>query len=75
PMLIVAGLIEGFISPSDIPAYYKLTVSATSALVLLAYFLKPDRREAVTSEGPGETQSGKQVLPGTNRVQKLPGAI
>ncbi|HMG33601.1 MAG TPA: stage II sporulation protein M [Blastocatellia bacterium] len=44
PMLIIAGLIEGFISPAHIPASYKFAVSATSAFLLTAYFLKADRR-------------------------------
>ncbi|HEY6328407.1 MAG TPA: stage II sporulation protein M [Blastocatellia bacterium] len=44
PMLLIAGFIEGFISPADIPAYFKLSVSAASAIALVAYFLKPDRR-------------------------------
>jgi uncharacterized membrane protein SpoIIM required for sporulation len=44
PMLIIAGLIEGFISPALIPAWIKFTVSALSLLALIVYFLKPDRR-------------------------------
>lgn len=45
PMLIIAGLIEGFISPAHISPVYKLTVSAVSAVFLVVYFLKPDTRE------------------------------
>lgn len=45
PMLIVAGLIEGFISPAHISPWYKYSVSIVSALVLIAYFLKPDVRQ------------------------------
>jgi len=45
PMLMIAGSIEGFISPAHIPAGYKFTVSATSALLMVAYFLKADRRK------------------------------
>lgn len=44
PMLLIAGLIEGFISPADIPAAYKFSISAMSALLLVMYFLKADRR-------------------------------
>ena len=40
PMLIIAGLIEGFVSPAHISPWYKYAVSLASALVLLAYFLK-----------------------------------
>ncbi len=45
PMLLIAGLIEGFLSPAPVSAYYKFTVSLVSAIFLLVYFLKPDRRE------------------------------
>lgn len=41
PMLIIAGFIEGFISPAKIPAWYKLAVATTSGLLMLLYFLKP----------------------------------
>jgi uncharacterized membrane protein SpoIIM required for sporulation len=44
PMLLIAGLIEGFISPARISPSYKFSVSAVSALLLIAYFLKPDLR-------------------------------
>jgi uncharacterized membrane protein SpoIIM required for sporulation len=45
-MLVVAGLIEGFISPAEIPWQYKIGVSATSLVLMVLYFLKPDRRPA-----------------------------
>ncbi|HST20318.1 MAG TPA: stage II sporulation protein M [Blastocatellia bacterium] len=45
PMLLIAGLIEGFISPAHIPSAIKFTISGMSALTMTAYFLKPDRRE------------------------------
>jgi uncharacterized membrane protein SpoIIM required for sporulation len=43
PMLLIAGLIEGFISPAHIPATFKFSISALSALLMTIYFLKPDR--------------------------------
>ncbi|HUK90162.1 MAG TPA: stage II sporulation protein M [Blastocatellia bacterium] len=45
PMLLIAGFIEGFISPAHVPAYFKIAVSAASAIALTAYFLKPDHRQ------------------------------
>jgi uncharacterized membrane protein SpoIIM required for sporulation len=45
PMLLIAGLIEGFISPSKIPPAYKYFASAVTTLVLIAYFSKPDLRQ------------------------------
>jgi uncharacterized membrane protein SpoIIM required for sporulation len=46
-LLLIAGLIEGFISPALIDFRWKLAVSVTSALLLILYLLKPDRRPAV----------------------------
>jgi uncharacterized membrane protein SpoIIM required for sporulation len=39
PLLVIAGLIEGFISPSSLPLSVKLAVSATSAIALYSYLL------------------------------------
>ncbi|MEK6288320.1 MAG: stage II sporulation protein M [Acidobacteriota bacterium] len=39
PMLLIAGLIEGFISPAHIAPAYKFLISAMSALVMIMYFL------------------------------------
>ena len=41
PLLILAGLIEAFISPTPIHPVYKFAVSGATALGLLAYLLKP----------------------------------
>ena len=43
PMLLTAGLIEGFISPAHIPAAYKFSISAMSALLMAMYFMKNDQ--------------------------------
>jgi uncharacterized membrane protein SpoIIM required for sporulation len=43
PMLLIAGLIEGFISPAHIPPAYKFSISILSALVMAMYFLKSNR--------------------------------
>lgn len=45
PMLLVAGLIEGFISPANISPVYKYSVSGITAILLVVYFLKPDDRK------------------------------
>jgi len=44
PMLLIAGLIEGFISPAHIASSFKFSISALSALVMAVYFLKADSR-------------------------------
>jgi len=50
PMLLIAGLIEGFISPAHIPRAYKFSISALSALVMAIYFLKPDPRDPLSTQ-------------------------
>ena len=46
PMLLIAGLIEGFISPQPaVPAMFKFAISIVSGLLLVAYFLKRDLRQ------------------------------
>ena len=45
PMLVVAGSIEGFLSPLPIQPGYKIAVSTATAVMLAAYLLKPARAE------------------------------
>ncbi len=45
PMLIIAGIIEGFLSPAHVSAWYKYSVAIASAIAMTAYFLKPDMRK------------------------------
>src|SRR5437868_6742760 len=44
PMLLIAGSIEGFVSPAHISPAYKFAISALSAVTMIVYFLKPDPR-------------------------------
>jgi uncharacterized membrane protein SpoIIM required for sporulation len=46
PLLIIAGLIEGFISPLPVHHGYKFAVSTATAIGLIAYLLKPGKTEA-----------------------------
>jgi uncharacterized membrane protein SpoIIM required for sporulation len=50
PMLLIAGLIEGFISPAHIAPVYKLSVSLLTALLLVLYFVGAGRGEAREDE-------------------------
>ena len=50
PLLVIAGLIEGFISPSDtIPAAIKIAMGVGSGVLLYAYLvlvgLQPDEKQ------------------------------
>ena len=47
PMLVIAGIIEAFISPTPIHPYYKFGVSLITAIALAAYLLKPGKPDIV----------------------------
>lgn len=54
-LLVLAGLIEGFVSASEMPLAYRLAVSAASLLFLVLYLVNGARRmgrEAESPEGP-----------------------
>lgn len=59
PLLVVAGLIEAFISPSALPLAVKLGVAAASGLALYTYLLGVGREGTPGGQGggrPGEPQ-------------------
>lgn len=45
PMLIIAGLIEAFVSPTDLPVAMKFTLAAAIAALFVAYLLPRRTRE------------------------------
>jgi len=47
PLLIVAGLIEGFISPTDMPAPFKFLLGGGMFVLLALYLLVPGRSRSV----------------------------
>jgi uncharacterized membrane protein SpoIIM required for sporulation len=50
-MLVVAGIIEGFLSPALIHPAWKLSVSALSAVALAVYFMLPDHNADAGAKG------------------------
>jgi uncharacterized membrane protein len=55
PLLVIAGIIEGFISPAPISPVIKFTVSIVTGLALYSYLLLAGREEV----NIGETGKGK----------------
>jgi uncharacterized membrane protein SpoIIM required for sporulation len=47
--LVVAGIIEGFLSPADIPAAFKFATGIGTGIAMYSYLLLVGRREALSS--------------------------
>jgi uncharacterized membrane protein SpoIIM required for sporulation len=56
PMLIVAGTIEGFVSPSDLPVRWKYLLAAALFVLLLLFLMRKTPREPLVAV-PTETFS------------------
>jgi uncharacterized membrane protein SpoIIM required for sporulation len=52
PMLLIAGSIEGFISPSAIPAYLKYLLASALFLALVAYLNRARESQPAQQENP-----------------------
>lgn len=50
PMLVVAGTIEGFFSPSSVPAPFKFTLAAVLFTMFVAYLSRGWRKEAAGAQ-------------------------
>jgi len=50
PLLVIAGLIEGFISPSDLPLAVKAGVGLGSGVLLYTYWFRAGRTNAYSSD-------------------------
>lgn len=55
PLLVIAGTIEGFISPSTLPPTAKIALGVASGVVLYSYLLLGGRRKGAWGTGNTET--------------------
>lgn len=65
-VLVVAGLIEGFVSPSPLPAWAKAATGVAAGATLLLWVLLGGRRPGAGGEGadlPGTGEGPASVLP------------
>ncbi|HEV2883266.1 MAG TPA: stage II sporulation protein M [Pyrinomonadaceae bacterium] len=53
-LLVIAGIIEGFISPAPIPAVIKFSVAGITGVALYSYLLLAGRDEAAPEESGGK---------------------
>jgi hypothetical protein len=58
PLLMVAGTIEAFISPSSLPIWLKLLVSAGTGVALYSYLLGVGRPRAIRDQPPVVAAAG-----------------
>jgi uncharacterized membrane protein SpoIIM required for sporulation len=54
PMLLAAGIVEGFVSPTDLPYALKFLLAGALATILVLYLL---RRPSVDAAAPGVTDA------------------
>src|ERR1017187_7870764 len=60
PMLIVAGTIEGFVSPSNLPVWVKYSVAAGMFVLLLLYVKRKTPKQAPAVSRSEERRVGKE---------------
>lgn len=53
PILIIAGTIEGFISPSGLAPRWKFVLAAANAAIFFLYLFLPVRKETIPAESTG----------------------
>jgi uncharacterized membrane protein SpoIIM required for sporulation len=58
-LLLIAGLIEGFISPAEVPAGFKLSVAALAAVALASYLLTAGREPAPREPAPRVVEASR----------------
>ncbi len=59
PLLVIAGTLEGFVSPSALPSGLKLLIGLTTGVVLYAYLLLGGRGKDNRTEDKNESRGSK----------------
>jgi hypothetical protein len=58
PLLVITGVIEGFVSPSQVlPLWVKLLVALTSGVLLYSYLLLAGRSDPDATDAPQSAYS------------------
>ena len=68
PLLVIAGIIEGFISPSGLPWWVKLTVGVATGIALHAYWLLAGRNDSAQKRMP-HTRLDSNIPPTTSTAE------
>jgi uncharacterized membrane protein SpoIIM required for sporulation len=71
PILIIAGTIEGFISPSGLAARWKFVLAAAIATIFFLYLFLPVRKESIPEEESAEL---RDLLPFRGPARKASAA-
>ena len=50
PLLVIAGIIEGFLTPSGLPAFVKLVFSGVTTVLLVAYVMLGRKRSRMSAQ-------------------------
>jgi len=67
PLLVVAGLLEAFVSPSDLPATAKLVIGPLTGVALYSYLLLAGRQ--------GRGEAGAPTVSGPPRLSRWPASL
>ncbi len=67
PMLVIAGLVEAFISPTEMAAPFKFAIAFLLAVTLIAYLAMPDAGEARAGSWPSLPDRNLPAQPASGR--------
>jgi Stage II sporulation protein M len=74
PVLVVAGLIEGFVSPSELPIVVKLAIGPLAGLALYSLLLTVGRGPTPSPSGRGRGEDSSLTLAPVRQSNPHPGS-